>query len=299
MTLNRRAFMNSAALAAIATLLPVGGNALAMAVGQVAHRILAADKLSFLTEKVAKAVVLLSLGAEVEKDLKELQYAHDEFDNILLGFKEGKGTSGVDRERFVSVNNALKEVEALWAPYRIAIEEIIEAGSVDDEHLHLIVDNDEVLEKACHEVVRKLEEAYGDVDIDIALALALDFAGRQRMYTQKICKEIALAATGKETAEHHEKFKKNAKKFGKIIDVLIEGGSSSITMAKPPSNAALKALTEVQTHWAKMQPVVEKLDSQEVPNIDDVSHFCAEMDVLEIESEKAALLYEEAIKLDS
>lgn len=299
MTLNRRAFMNSAALAAIATLLPVGGNALAMAVGQVAHRILAADKLSFLTEKVAKAVVLLSLGAEVEKDLKELQYAHDEFDNILLGFKEGKGTSGVDRERFVSVNNALKEVEALWAPYRIAIEEIIEAGSVDDEHLHLIVDNDEVLEKACHEVVRKLEEAYGDVDIDLALALALDFAGRQRMYTQKICKEIALAATGKETAEHHKKFKKNAKKFGKIIDVLIEGSSSSITMAKPPSNAALEALTEVQVHWAKLQPVVEQLDSQEVPNIDDVVHFCEEMDVLELESEKAALLYEEAIKLDS
>jgi len=208
MTLNRRAFMNSAALAAITTLLPVGGNALAMAVGQVAHRILAADKLSFLTEKVAKAVVLLSLGAEVEKDLKELQYAHDEFDNILLGFKEGKGTSGVDRERFVSVNNALKEVEALWAPYRKAIEEIIEAGSVDDEHLHLIVDNDEVLEKACHEVVRKLEEAYGDVDIDLALALALDFAGRQRMYTQKICKEIALAATGKETAEPPRKVQK-------------------------------------------------------------------------------------------
>lgn len=299
MKMNRRVFLNSASLAACVAIVPVGGSALAMAAGQVAHRILAADKLSFLTEKVAKAVVLLSLGAEVEKDLAELQEAHDEFDDILLGFREGKGSSGVDRERFVSVNNALKEVEKLWMPYRKAIEEIIEAGKVDDEHLHLIVDNDEVLEKTCHEVVRKLEEAYGDVDIDLALALALDFAGRQRMLTQKICKEIALAATGQDTEEHHKKFKKNAKKFGKIVDVLIEGGSSSITMAKPPSNAALEALTEVQTHWAKLQPVVEQLDSVDVPNVDDVAHFCAEMDVLEIESEKAALLYEEAIKLDS
>jgi hypothetical protein len=276
--------------------MPVGGYALAMAPGQVTHRILAAGKLSFLTEKVAKATVLLSMEAEVERDLNELQEAHDEFDDILLGFKEGKGSSGVDRERFYAVNTVLKDVANLWAPYRAAVEEIIAAKSVDDAHLKMIVGNDEVLEEACQVVVHRLEQAYGEVDIDASLALALDFAGRQRMITQKVCKEIALAATGNEAQEHHEKFKKNTTKFGKIVDALISGGNEYITMAKPPSNAALKALTQVQGHWAELQPTVAALDSVEVPSLDDVVHFCAEMDVLEAESEKAVLAYEEAIK---
>jgi hypothetical protein len=296
MKINRRFFVTGASGIALAAFMPVGGHALAMAPGQVTHRILAAGKLSFLTEKAAKAAVLLSMNAEIERDLVELQEAHDEFDDILLGFKEGKGSSGVDRERFYAVNTALKDVAGLWAPYRTAVEEIIAAKSVDDAHLHMIVGNDEVLEKACQVVVRRLEQAYGEVDIDASLALALDFAGRQRMITQKVCKEIALAATGNEAQEHHEKFKKNTAKFGKIVDALISGGNEYITMAKPPSNAAVKALKQVQGHWAELQPTVAALDSVEVPSLDDVVHFCAEMDVLEVESEKAVLAYEEAIK---
>ncbi|SMR82101.1 Type IV pili methyl-accepting chemotaxis transducer N-term [Aliiroseovarius halocynthiae] len=283
----------------MAALIPGGSYALAMAAGQVAHRILAADKLSFLTEKVAKSVLLIQMDANVARNLEEMMHAHDEFDNILLGFREGKGTSGVDRERFVSVNNALKHVEELWAPYRVAIEEIVEAGSVDDAHSHMILDNDEALEHACHEVVRKLEEAYGDVDIDLALALALDFAGRQRMYTQKICKEIAFTALGKDADEHHKKFKKNATKFGKIIDALINGGNGMITMAKPPSSEAMSALVKLQEQWVAIEPTVTKLDSEAIPAVADIVTFCSEMDAIELTAEDVALQYENAIKATS
>ena len=299
MSFDRRVFVTGTLGLGLAAFLPVGGYALAMAAGQVAHRILAAEKLSFLTEKVAKATVLLSLGAEADKALTELQQAHDEFDDILLGFKEGKGSSGIDRERFYSVNKALEEVATLWAPYRIAVEDIIATKSVNDAQLTMIVGDVEPLEEANHGVVRKLEAAYGEVDIEPSMALALEFAGRQRMITQKICKEIALAATGKDTAEHQEKFKKNAAKFGKIVDALIDGGNDYIKMSTPPSDASLAALKQVKAYWAELQPTVEALNAADVPSLDDVVHFCAEMDVLENESERAVLLYEDAIKIGS
>lgn len=299
MKINRRVLISTASGAAMAALVPGGSFALAMAAGQVAQRILAADKLSFLTEKVAKSIVLAKLGVDLDVNLVKLKEACEEFDDILLGFREGKGTSGVDRERFYSVNTALKHVEELWTPFRAAVDETVNAGAVNDEHFHLVVNHDEELEHACHEVVRKLEEAYGDVDIDLALALALDFAGRQRMYTQKICKEIAFTALGADAEEHHAKFKKNATKFGKIIDVLINGGNGMITMAKPPSKEAMSALTKLQEQWVAIEPTVAKLDSEAIPAVADIVTFCSEMDAIELTAEDVALQYENAIKATS
>lgn len=296
MTIGRRAFTGGALFLGGVGLMSSGSHALAMEAAQVAHRILAADKLGMLAEQVAKAVVLLHLNAEVERDLAQMQSAHDEFDDILLGFRSGEGNSGVVKERFFAVNKALKVVEELWAPFRIAVEEIIADGKVDDAHYHAIVDNDEALEKACHNVVRELEAAYGDVDIDMSLAMAIDTAGRQRSVAQKMCKEIALAAVGSEVDEHHKKFTKYSKRFGAVLDALIAGGNGMITFAKPPSKEAEAALIELRAHWEKVAPMVDTLNAVEQPPVADVLAFCHEVDDMTDETNQLAVLYENALK---
>lgn len=263
--------------------------------GQVAHRINKADRMSMLAERIAKATALIRLGLDVEIDLEQLQTSHDEFDDILLGFTTGEGTSGVTKERIVGVKNKIKVVEKYWAPMRIAVEEIVAAGTVDDEHFELVETHDIELEHASHDVVRALEDAYGGKDLDLGLALAIDLAGRQRMMTQKMAKDLAFAAIGYHAEEAHADFEKTCIKFGKIIHVLITGGGGIMTIANPPTQDAADALDRVQAHWTEMEPFAKELHALKVPSPEQVALFAHQSEELLMECDTVTTLYEQFV----
>ncbi|WP_371171512.1 type IV pili methyl-accepting chemotaxis transducer N-terminal domain-containing protein [Aliiroseovarius sp. 2305UL8-7] len=290
--MSRRHFAVLMGATCAATSLSAVGGALAMAAGQVAHHINKADRMSMLTERTAKAVALIKLGVKVEEDFQQLQEAHDEFDDILLGFATGEGNSGIVKERVVVINNRLKKVEELWKPMRKAVEEIIADHKVDDAHFAAVEENDVALEKACHDVVRAIEEVYSGVDIDPGLAVAVDLAGRQRMLTQKLTKDVAFAALDYQVEEAHEDFRKNSTKFGKILDVLLTGGGGIMTIAEPPTAEAKSALEVTKAHWTSMADKVAELDAAKKPSAEQVAAFAEETEKLLVESDQVTEYYE-------
>jgi hypothetical protein len=290
--ISRRRLFTMLAATGGSIVLPGIGAALAMDAGQVAHRINKADRMSMLTERTAKAVALLRLGVNREEDLKQLLGAHDEINDILLGFMKGEGSSGVTRERIVGIQIRVTEVETLWAPVRTAVEEILASGEVDDAHFELIVSADEALEDACHHVVKGVEDAYGGVDIDASLAMAIDLAGRQRMITQKMTKELALVALGHNVEHESEAFVKNCKKFGKIVDLLIAGGSDYLTIVEPPTKDAKDALLAVKAHWDEILPLAEELHATAMPSPEQVKTYAEQSEKMLTECDNVTNLYE-------
>jgi len=293
--MNRRRFGSLLAVSGIGVFVPTIGGALAMPAGQVAHRLNKADRMSMLTERVAKAVALASLGVNIEEDIDQLQNAHDEFDDILLGFATGEGNSGITKERIVGVRNKIKVVVKLWAPLRVAIEEIVASGKVDDAHFEAVESNDQALERASHDVVKAIEDAYGGGDIDLGLALAIDLAGRQRMLTQKMVKDLAFAALEYDVDVSQKDFKKNCVKFGKIIDVLITGGGGIISISLPPTESAAAALDRVKAHWVSMEPLAKELHQLAKPSAEQVALFAAQSEILLEECESVTDQYEKYV----
>lgn len=290
--MKRRDFGKFVMFSAAAMMTPSIGGAFAMEAGQVAHRLNKADRLSMLAERVAKSIALIRLDLNVADNIAQMQEAHDEFDDILVGFLLGEGNSGVTKERIVGVKNQVKAVEALWVPMRTSVEEVIASGKVDDEHFEWIESHDVELEHAAHEVVKAIEKAYGADDIDPGLAIAMDLAGAQRMLTQRMAKDLALTALGYHSEESHEDFEKSCKKFGKIVEVLLTGGANIMTIAKPPTDSAYKALEAVKAHWMVMEPLAKELHANEKPPADQVGLFAEQSEKLLTECEAVSVEYE-------
>jgi nitrate/nitrite-specific signal transduction histidine kinase len=119
--------------------------------------------------------------------------------------------------------------------------------------------------------------------IDPEMAKTINLAGKQRMLTQKMTKELLLVANGIDADAN----KANAKKTGELFETTLKGLTD-----KCKNEDIKKQLESVAKLWANYKPIIEKADIS-----DDSLKKAEELNMpLLKEMNKAVKMFEASIK---
>jgi len=201
-----------------------------------------AGKQRMLTQKMSKEALFIAKGISVDANKASLAKTVSLFDKTLTGLTSGDESLKLPATTNKDILAQLKVVSDLWTPFKASIEkgdlEAINKGNIP-------------LLKNMNKAVQMYAGASGST-LDPEMAKTINLAGKQRMLTQKMTKELLLIANGIDAKANTENIKKTASLFDKTLNDLITG----------TKDAGIKTQLEVvKKLWADYSPIVTKPDT--------------------------------------
>lgn len=219
-----------------------------------AERINYAGKLRMLSQRIPAAAC--NVYAEISPAESEaiLHASILEFDTILAALEYGDENLGIigaeERRKTIAAIHLLKEH---WLP----IEEIvleIEHHATTTEHVQYMADENIAILEDAKLLVSEISGEYADPTALLQSdALRIDIAGRQRMLTQKISKDVCFIASGINADAAKEVLGGTINMFETSLNALHHGMPEAGIGAAP--NAEIAAQLEVVAEdWSLIKP---------------------------------------------
>jgi len=240
-----------------------------------------AGKQRMLTQKMSKEALFIAKGIDTEANTGNLKKTSALFDKTLKGLVNGDSGLNLPKTENKEILAQLEKVTGLWTPFKANIDKVI-AGNTDKATLEAIAKENIPLLKNMNAAVQMYAKASGS-KLDPEMAKTINLAGKQRMLTQKMTKELLLVANGIDADANKENIKKTATLFENTLNDLIAG----------TQNADIKAQLEVvKKLWADYGPIIKNVD------ISDAALAKAEKLNIPLlkEMNKAVKMYEASIK---
>jgi hypothetical protein len=149
-----------------------------------------AGKQRMLTQKISKEALLIKNGIEVNKNRKLLLSDAKLFDKILNGLINGDEDLKLVKVDDSKVQNQLLKVKKLWIPFKKRIINVIKNKATKSDYTYIVKNNIPLL-KNMHQAVLDFVEVSKKISkIKSTLAEDINIAGRQRMLTQRMSKDM-------------------------------------------------------------------------------------------------------------
>lgn len=245
----------------------------------VSHKIKIAGDLRMFTQRMALAVAFVMLDVKKDHYLEVLRDEYGEFEADVAALRNGDAAFQMAPEENKLVLEAINTVEFGWSILGPQLKDVIGAGGVDDAHFAKIEKvNTQVMTLADSLIHRILLEYKDDIPLD--LAYQIDVAGAQRMLSQKMIKEAILVALGFEADDHHKMLVGSMQLFQFGHDKLA-GKMLHNEHTLPALEGELAGHLEHALHcWAKLKPILEKLDQSHNMDMADAEELAVEADEL-------------------
>ncbi|MEM6971341.1 MAG: type IV pili methyl-accepting chemotaxis transducer N-terminal domain-containing protein [Pseudomonadota bacterium] len=250
-----------------------------------------AGRQRMLTQRMAKAITFARLGIEVDRHREQAMAAHALFDKSLKGLRFGNPDLGLNRETDGRVIDGLGRVNALWLPYGEAVQASIDSAGKDDAAFARVMTQNLGILKETNKTVRLTERAYGGNEIPLYLAIAINIAGRQRMFSQKMSKETAMVAAGYEVEQSRGALAATVGLFQSSLDAL-RNGLPAVGIRKPGTKKVQSQLAVVSELWGRMRPVMDATASSGTADQGTLQQVAALNDRLLKEMNAAVFAYE-------
>ncbi len=209
-----------------------------------------AGKQRMLTQKMSKEAFFMARGIDVEANKENLTKTVALFGKTLKGLVDGDSSLNLPKTENKEILVQLQKVADLWAPFKANIEKVI-AGKADETVFDAIAKENLPLLKNMNEAVQMYAKASGSTLAPV-MAKKINVAGKQRMLTQKMTKELLMIASGVDVDASKENLKKTASLFGMTLDDLIAN------CKKPDIKAQFEV---VKKTWAEYAPIIESADT--------------------------------------
>ncbi len=217
-----------------------------------------AGKQRMLTQKMSKEILLIAKGIDVEANKASLRKTADLFDRTLKGLINGDPELGLPKTTDKAILAQLEKVSALWKEFKPNVEAALN-GQIDQAVLKRVAAQNLPLLKEMNKAVQMYAKASGS-DLDPAMATTINLAGKQRMLTQKMTKELLLVANGIDVEANKANLKKTVALFERTLKGLFDGDSElGLPGTKDP--AIRKQLEVVQGLWAEYKPILDNVDT--------------------------------------
>ncbi len=208
-----------------------------------------AGRQRMLSQRMSMAACYMTINVEHDKHLGILREAYEEFVKVHHGLLHGDEEIGLEAEGYRHVVDALNVVDGEWMEYQEILEGFISIQLMSRNAFHnMNVDGLSVLNEM-NIAVSQITTSYS-ADLELLpeiLALSIDFAGRQRMLTQKMSKEYCLIQAGIDVDENMENLNQSQAQFNATLNALIDGVPHVIVAAPTPEIRA--QLEEVRVLW--------------------------------------------------
>jgi hypothetical protein len=244
-----------------------------------------------LTQKMSKESLLVALGIDREDNLQQLAESRTLFDRMLKGLRHGDALLGLPETTEPEVLDRLSKVEELWPLLQSAIRTSLARGKVSAQEVETIAELNLPLLSAMEETV----SAYGRVAkkgaLVSVLTVAINLSGRQRMLTQKMCKEVFLIAYGFDERANRRSLADSIALFDQTLQGLIYG-NNDLGLLPAPTAEIKRQLRKVQGLWDAFRPLLEPVAKGGIPGTDTVAQVARQNLPLLEEMNKAVVMYE-------
>lgn len=203
-----------------------------------------AGKQRMLTQKMSKEALLIAKGIDVDANKASLAKTVALFDKTLKGLISGDESLKLPATTDKDILAQLKIVSDLWEPFKVAIEKG-DLEAINKQNIPLL--------KNMNKAVGMYAKASGS-KLDPKMATTINLAGKQRMLSQKMTKELLLVANGIDVDTNSANAKKTVALFATTLKDLT--AATSDEKIKAQFGVVAKVLSEYQ-------PIVEKVDTSD------------------------------------
>ena len=227
---------------------------------ELAHAIDLAGKQRMLTQKMSKEALLIRSKIDTEENIKKLKQSSSLFDKTLKGLMNGDSSLHLVVVNDPKIKEQLQRVQKLWDPFYQHIKEIIDAKADDKSYSYIESHNLELLKE-----MNKAVSLYSSQDKSngsFKLANDINLAGKQRMLTQKMAKDLLFINNNFKKEEYLKDFQNSKELFTKTLDGLFNG-SSELNLKGTKLPMITKKLQVVKKLWQEEQPLLDSAQKGE------------------------------------
>jgi len=267
----------------------LSGSAFALSGQEMGTVINLAGKQRMLTQKMSKEMLLIAKGVQVDANKANLEKTANLFDKTLKGLVNGDADLGLPKTTDADILAQLAKVSELWAGFKPNVDAVL-AGKTDKGVLEKVAAQNLPLLKNMNKAVQMYAKMSGS-KLDPAMATTINLAGKQRMLTQKMTKELLLVANGIDVEANKANLAKTVGLFEKTLKGLFDGDAD---LGLPGTkDAGIRAqLGTVKGLWAEYKPILDKVDTS-----DTGLAKAAKLNLpLLKEMNKAVKMYEKSVK---
>ena len=268
------------------------GSVYAMSDRELADSINLAGKERMLTQKMSKEAMLIKLGIDVDKNAKELKETSALFDKILKGLEKGDKTLGLVPTKDEKIQHALKGIDKQWEEFYRNVKEVY-SKSKQEEAFEYIKNNNLTLLKNMNEVVSMYAKLGNKGGKPLKMANDINLAGKQRMLTQMIAKDILMYQANLDAKEKLKSLTNAVKLFDKTLTGLYNGDKDlKLVGTKLPK--IRKQLDVVKQNWQEAKLLIPKA----IKNRNDkelTKKLITALDKTKVEMNRAVTLYAKSI----
>ncbi|MEO1533641.1 MAG: type IV pili methyl-accepting chemotaxis transducer N-terminal domain-containing protein [Pseudomonadota bacterium] len=245
-------------------------------------------------KRIAKAACYARAGVTPEKDFEMIAAETVAISETLLALRNGNRDLELARETHSKVLDKLREVKTLWLPFSERTAAIAERGSLTAAELDYVLEKEPALYEAMDAVVTEIQQVYGNKVLPLHLAVATNFAGRQRSLGQEVAKDVCLLGIGYKPEETREKLVQAMQLFENTHGAL--AGGMPMLGIRAPAQAALAAkYEEINRLWTELKLLAEPALAGDAVSAGEIAAVGAAADRLLTASDAAVKLYKDEV----
>ncbi len=250
-----------------------------------------AGKQRMLTQKMSKDALLIAEGIDVEKNKKDLQSSMELFEKTLKGLMYGDKSLRLVRTNDKEIMAQLKKVDSLWQDFKKDLQKVLKGDTSKEVLLNISKKNVPLLKNMHKAVVMFVKKSGNLSKLDKFTANAINIAGRQRMLTQKMSKELLLIDLGIEKEKNRRNLERTIKTFDSSLNGLLNG-DEKLGLKPCPLKHIKRQLLIVKGYWDQINPTLHenKYSKAKLKAITDALNLTLN------EMDKAVKMYETSIK---
>jgi len=248
-----------------------------------------AGKQRMLTQKMSKEALLVKLGIDKDINAKELKKSSELFDKTLKGLEKGDKSLGLVATDDSQIQAKLQEIEKLWEPFYAKVKDIYSLKSLDNSTFDYLDKHNLELLKKMNEAVSMYSKLGNKNGSKLKMANDINLAGKQRMLSQMIAKDLLLYQANIEPKRALKSLTNSVKLFDKTLNGLYNG-EKDLKLVGTKLPKIINQLNVVKKNWKEVKPLLPKA-LKDTKNQNLTKKVIAGLDKTKTEMNKAVILY--------
>ncbi|MCU7936195.1 MAG: type IV pili methyl-accepting chemotaxis transducer N-terminal domain-containing protein [Candidatus Thiodiazotropha sp. (ex Dulcina madagascariensis)] len=277
-------------LSLLMLLLIVTGDVLAVTASEYAIVINLSGRQRMLTQKMSKEMLLIANNIDAAGNRANLEKTAKLFDTTLKGLRDGSAEMGLPATEGKVLLKQLAKIGKLWDEFHGLVSQVVSGGDVD---IAKVAELNLPLLKNMNTAVR-LYEKEAKKATGKSAGVVINLAGKQRMLTQKMSKEMSLVALNYQAVDNKSNLRSTASLFDRTLKGLLDG-DADLELPGTKDGAIRTQLGVVGKLWENFKPIVERASSIDEKGVakDDLLQMSKLNLPLLKEMNKAVKMYEQ------
>ena len=258
-----------------------------------ARKINLSGRQRMLIQRLGKFICLANLAPKPAPFLAAAEQTLSLYEKTEAGLKNGNDELGLEPETNASVLKALTRAKNTFSPYGGTIRDAIERSVVEHKHLQKVADlNGDALGEM-DAGVNLIERVYQSAELSKQMAMLINIAGRQRMFTQRLVLLLCLSRSGVVSNDTRQELFRTMNRFSISMNIL-----SRLTPKAMQDERALpitQRLSSVQDDWVALRALISTATrSGKGQHVSDILNADEQAEKLLKRMNEIVLRYEEA-----